>query len=187
MKEKLLLVGGGGLGRAVLEHASVKYDCAFLDDGHTVGSLIDGTPVIGSIRDLDQLFPEYRQLVITIGNNSLRQKVYERAAVTGYEFPNIIVSTAYISPHSVLGTGCIILNNAVIQNNAHIGNGCILNAGVEAHQDSFIGNYCLIYTNSVIRSLAKVGDRVRVGSLVTISNRAVINDDADIPDGAVCQ
>ena len=33
MKEKLLLVGAGGLGRVVSEHAGKIYDCAFLDDG----------------------------------------------------------------------------------------------------------------------------------------------------------
>ena len=43
--EKLLLVGAGGFGRVVLEHASVLYDCAFLDDGEA--TLVDGVPVIG--------------------------------------------------------------------------------------------------------------------------------------------
>ena len=43
--EKLLLVGAGGFGRVVLEHASALYDCAFLDDGDA--SIVDGVPVIG--------------------------------------------------------------------------------------------------------------------------------------------
>lgn len=34
--EKLLLVGAGGFGRVVLEHAIELYDCAFLDDGDAV-------------------------------------------------------------------------------------------------------------------------------------------------------
>ena len=43
--KKLLLVGAGGFGRVVLEHAIALYDCAFLDDGDA--TTVDGAPVIG--------------------------------------------------------------------------------------------------------------------------------------------
>ena len=52
MREKLLLVGAGGFGRVVLEHASKKYECAFLDDGPEVGTVIDGVTVIGKTGEL---------------------------------------------------------------------------------------------------------------------------------------
>ena len=48
-KEKLLLVGAGGFGRVVLEHASLQYDCFFVDDGYTAGDIICGAPVVGRI------------------------------------------------------------------------------------------------------------------------------------------
>lgn len=137
--EKLLLVGAGGFGRVVLEHASALYDCAFLDDGDA--SIVDGIPVIGKTRDLKMFFPEDNLLLVTIGNNKLRQALYEKAASVGYSFPNIIHPSAYVSPHAHIGSGCIILNNAVVQNNARCGDGCILNPGVELHHDSTIGSY----------------------------------------------
>lgn len=34
--EKLLLVGTGGFGRVVLEHAGTKYECVFVDDGKII-------------------------------------------------------------------------------------------------------------------------------------------------------
>ena len=40
MKEKLLLVGAGGFGRVVLEHAQKHFDCAFVDDGYETGDLL---------------------------------------------------------------------------------------------------------------------------------------------------
>lgn len=181
MKEKLLLVGAGGFGRVVLEHASELYNCSFVDDGEAVE--VDGVPVIGEIADLPAFYPEYRQLIVTIGNNKLREKVYKTAAEIGYCFPNIIVPSAYISPRANIGNGCVILNNVVIQNNAIIGNGVILNPGVEIHHDSEVGNYVLIYTNSVVRSLAKVGDRAHIGSTLTISNKVVVPNDAVIENG----
>jgi sugar O-acyltransferase (sialic acid O-acetyltransferase NeuD family) len=183
MKEKLLLVGAGGFGRVVLEHASQHYDCAFVDDGDATE--VDGVKVIGKIADIHGLYPEYKLLLVTIGNNALREKIYSQATEIGYRFPNIIVLSAYISPHAHIGTGNVILNNAVIQNNARMGNGCILNPGVELHHDSSIGDNVLIYTNSVVRSLTHVGDRVWIGSTVTISTSATVLDDAIVDDGEV--
>lgn len=180
--EQLLLVGAGGFGRVVLEHAALSYECVFLDDGDLLS--INGVPVIGKIADIEKLYGKYKLLLVTIGNNKLRESIYKRAGEAGYRFPNIIVPSAYVSPYSSIGTGCVILNNAVVQNNAKIGNGCILNPGVEAHHDSIIGNNCLVYTNSVVRSLAHVGDRVWIGSTASVATGATVPDDTIIEDGA---
>ena len=181
--EKLLLVGAGGFGRVVLEHASAFYDCAFLDDGNSF--IVDDVPVIGKTGDMASFYPKYTLLLVTIGNNALRERLYNEAATIGYSFPNIIHPSAYVSPRAHIGSGCVILNNAVVQNNARCGNGCILNPGVELHHDSSIGSCCLIYTNSVVRSLTTVGDRVWIGSNVTISTSARVPDDTRVSDGSV--
>lgn len=181
--EKLLLFGAGGFGRVVLEYASAFYDCAFLDDGDA--SVVDGVPVIGKTDDIASFYPEYKLLLVTIGNNKLRERLYTEAAAIGFTLPNIIHPSAYISPHAHIGSGCVILNNAVVQNNARCGDGCILNPGVELHHDSSIGSYCLMYTNSVVRSLTSVGDRVWIGSNVTVSTSAMVPDDTRVSDGSV--
>ena len=181
--EKLLLVGAGGFGRVVLEHATAIYDCAFLDDGDA--TIVDGVPVIGKTAEMASFYPEYKRLLVTIGNNKLREQLYKEAATIGFTFPNIIHPSAYVSPHAHIGSGCVILNNAVVQNNAKCGDGCILNPGVELHHDSTIGSYCLVYTNSVVRSLTSVGNRVWIGSTATVSTSAIVPDDAIIGDGEV--
>ncbi len=177
MREKLLLVGAGGLGRIVSEHAAKDYKCFFLDDGVENGTKVCSVEVIGNIGDIEKLRNEYSLLIVCIGNNRLREKIYARAKELGYEFPNIIADSAYISPYASVGRGCVILNNAVVQNGAVVGDGVILNAGVEAHQDCRIGECSLIYANSVIRSYAKIGRRVKVESTVTVGNNVVIEDD----------
>lgn len=182
MKTKILLVGAGGFGRVVSELARQKYDCAFVDDEVEIGTEICGLKVVGHTLNLQELFTEYKQLVITIGNNVVRERIYETAKSTGYSFPNLISPSAYVSPYAKLGWGCILLNNAVVQNGSSVGNGVLFNPGVEIHQDCSVGDYNLIYTNSVVRTYAKVGKCVRIGSNVTICNNAVVPDGADIPD-----
>ena len=183
--ERLLLVGAGGFGRVVLEHASQKYECAFVDDGWAIGTDINGCKVIGQLNDIQDLYEQYKLLIVTIGNNKLREKVYRDAESIGYRFPNIIATSAYISPYAQVGFGCVILNNVVVQNNAKIGNGVILNPGVEIHHDCVIGNNVLIYTNSVVRTFAKVGDRAHLGSTLTIRNECIVPEDCVIEDGEI--
>lgn len=181
MKDKLLIVGAGGFGRVTLEHAIKEYDCSFADDGKSIGEEINGVKVVGRVKDLPVLFDEYKKVVLSIGNNKIREKLYKQAKEIGYEFPNIVVESAYISPFATLGEGCVILNNVVIQNGSKVGDATILNPGVEIHHDSTVGSFCCIYTNSVVRTYARICDGVKLGSNVTIRNETIV--DKDIDDG----
>lgn len=185
MKEKLLLVGAGGFGRVAMEHAVKVYDCFFVDDCYPDTKEVCGIAIIGKISDLACLFRTYKKLIVTIGNTKLRESIYQKAKKIGYEFPNIIATSAYISPFASVGNGCVILNNVVIQNAARIGNGVLLNPGVEIHHDSVIGDNTLIYSNSVVRTYARIGKRVQIGSTTSISVNATVGDDEIIPDGSV--
>lgn len=182
-KEKLLLVGAGGFGRVVSEHARKQYDCAFIDDGHQAGEVLCDIPVVGRISDLERLYGTYKKLIVVIGNNKLREEVYIKASSIGYAFPNIIVDGVYVSPYAKVGWGCVCLNNCVIQNGSVVGNGVLLNPGVEIHHGSSVDDYALIYTNSCIRTYAHVGKRAWVGSNVTISNEVIVSDDGVVPNG----
>ena len=169
----------------VAEQAMLQYDCAFVDDGQVVGAEICGIPVVGGLSDLPELRKNYDLLVVGIGSNQFRAQVYEKAKTLGYGFPNIIAPSAYISPYSKMGYGCVVLQNACIQNGASVGNGVLLNAGTEVHCDATVGDYALIYTNSVVRTGATVGNFARIGSNCTICNNATVPDGADIPDCTV--
>ncbi len=181
MKEKLLIVGAGGFGRVTLEHTIKEYECSFVDDGKTIGEEINGVKVVGGIKDLPSLFNDYKNIVLSIGNNKIRENVYRQAKEIGYQLPNIVVESAYISPFASIGEGCVILNNVVIQNGSKVGDATILNPGVEVHHDSSVGSFCCIYTNSVVRTYAKVLDGVKLGSNVTIKNESIV--DKNIDDG----
>lgn len=183
-KKKLLVVGAGGFGRVVSELARESYDCAFVDDGVEVGTDVCGVPVVGRVDDLRGLFAEYKELVVVIGNNEVRERIYDAAKEIGYGFPSLISPSAYVSPYAKLGWGCVVLNNALVQNGAVVGNGVLLNPGVEIHHDSAVDDYCLVYTNSVVRTYAHVGIGVRIGSNVTVCNNAVVPDGADVADCA---
>lgn len=184
IKEKLLIVGSGGFGRVVSEHTLKEYECLFIDDGYEVGTEICGAKVVGHIADLPHLFADFKLLTVAIGDNALREKIYNAAGKIGYKFPNIVAENVYISPFATIGQSCIFLNNVCIQNCSQVGDGVILNPGVEIHHGATVADYALIYTNSVIRTNAKVGKRAKVGSNVTVANGVEIEAGAVVRDGA---
>lgn len=181
-EEKLLLVGAGSFGRMAAELAIRRYDCAFVDDGHAAGETVCGVPVVGKVSDLSKLRAEYEKLVVCVGNNAFRARVYEVARVLGYELPNIIAPSAYVSPFAKMGNGCVLMQNVCVQNGAVVGNGVLLNAGVEIHGGGTVGDYALIYTNSVVHTGAKVGRLARIGSNSVIGKNTIVPDGAEIPD-----
>lgn len=185
MKEKLLLVGAGGFGRVALEQAVKEYDCFFVDDCYPEKKEVCGASLVGKIKDLPVLFATYKKLIVTIGNNQLRARIYAQAREIGYEFPNLLASSTYISPFAKVGKGCVFLNNVVVQNGSRIGNGVLLNCGVEIHHDSSVGDYCLIYGNSVVRTYARIGKCAHIGSTVSIGVNAIVNDAEIVADGTV--
>lgn len=85
-KEKLLLVGAGGLVVLYLKQRFLNYDCAFVDDGFGMGTEICGVEVIGNTSDLPTLFGEYKKLIVTIGNNRVRESIYNIAVKSDMSF-----------------------------------------------------------------------------------------------------
>ena len=135
--------------------------------------------MVGGVSDLPFLFTEYKKLVLSIGNNNVRENIYKQANDIGYSFPCIVGKSAYISPYASVGDGFVILNNVVIQNGFKVGTSTILYPRIEVYHDSSVDDFCCIYTNSVIRTYAKVVDGVKIGSNVTIKNESIVNNDID--------
>ena len=117
-----------------------------------------------------KLRSEYENLIVSIGNNQIRENITNYAIELGYKIPNIFNETAYISPYAKFGYGCIVLSNASIQNGAVLHNGIVITANVEVHHDCELDDYSLVYSNSTIRTNAYVGKRVKIESNITVPN-----------------
>jgi len=156
MKEKILLIGGGGHCKSVIDVIELedKYNIAgIVDKKELIGQEILGYKVIGCDDDLTELFKIYKYAVITVGQiktNTLRVKLFNLLKDIGYKLPSIISPLAYVSKHSIIEDGTVVLHHALINANAKIGQNCIINSKALVEHDAVIENNCHISTGAIV-------------------------------------
>ncbi len=155
-KPKILLIGGGGHCKSVIDVIELedKYTIAgIIDKKELIGQDVLNYKVIGCDDDLMELFKTYKYAVITVGqikSNSLKVKLFNLAKNIGYELPTIISPLAYVSNHSTVEEGTVVLHHALINANAKIGKNCIINSKALVEHDVVIEDNCHISTGAIL-------------------------------------
>jgi len=173
MKEKILLVGGGGHCRSVIDVIELedRYEIAgIIDKKELVGQDVLGYKVVGCDDDLEDLFRKYKYAIVTVGqikSNSLRVKLFDALKAIGYELPSIISPLSYVSKHSTIGEGTIVLHQALINSNVTIGKNCIINSKALIEHDCIVEDSCHISTASVLNGGVVVKEGTFFGSNAT--------------------
>jgi hypothetical protein len=184
----LLIIGAGGHGRCCLDIALSmnQFDkIAFLDDKET--KMINGIKVLGTAQALEKYYPVYDDIVVAIGNNTVRKQVMEKAKEIGYNLVNLKHPSAVISYFANIGCGNVIFPNVVIEANSYIGYGNVICANTVVNHDATIKNYCLIYSNTTIRPESVVNSMVRIESNCCIGFGAILPEGSDVNEGSSVQ
>ena len=131
MNNNLLIIGAGIYGLLAKEIAQSmgcfgKID--FIDD--SAAAAFDGTPVKGSFGEIGKFFGEYENIVVAIGNPSVRARFIEEIVQnTSYRLATLISPLAYVAPSAKIMDGCIIEPMAVVHTCCELSRGCIVSAG----------------------------------------------------------
>ena len=170
MKEQIVLIGGGG-------HCKSVIDVIELEDRYTIAGIIDkkellgqdvlGYKVIGCDDDLEKLFKKYKCAVVTIGqikSNALRVKLFTKLKNIGYRLPVIISPLAYVSKHSVIEEGTVVMHQALINASVKVGKNSIINTKALIEHDSVVENHCHISTGAIINGGVTVKEGTFFGS-----------------------
>jgi sugar O-acyltransferase (sialic acid O-acetyltransferase NeuD family) len=189
--KKIILIGGGGHCKSVIDviEQEAKFEIAgIVDKPELLGSKVFGYPIIGSDSDLLSLAKKYQNALITIGqikSEKLRVRLYDLAVKAQFLLPKIISPNAYVSKHSKLGSGTVIMHNAIVNANVSIGENCIINSKALIEHDCIISDHCHISTNTIINGGVKVGSKCFIGSNVTTKNNITIKANSFIKAGSL--
>lgn len=190
MKRSLILIGGGGHCKSVIEVAeSAGYEIkGILDMPDEVGKdVLPGHKVIGTDDEIPQ-YVEECDFIITVGfikNPALRIKLYNKVKTAGGRLATIIASTAHVSKYAELGEGTVIMHHAFVNAGAKIGDNCIINTFVNIEHDAEVGNQCHISTGTMVNGECKIGENCFIGSQSVCANCIEIASDIIVGAGSV--
>lgn len=190
MKRPLILIGGGGHCKSVIEVAeSAGYEIkGILDMPDEVGKeVLPGHKVIGTDDEIPQ-YVEECDFVITVGfikNPAIRIKLYNKVKAAGGRLATIIASTAHVSKYAELSEGTVIMHHAFVNAGAKIGDNCIINTFVNIEHDAVVGNQCHISTGTMVNGECKIGENCFIGSQSVCANCIEIASDIIVGAGSV--
>lgn len=186
MDKRLILVGGFPQIIEICEEENI--DIVGIIDNNIKEKKIMSYPIIGTDNDANLLAAKYRNIpiLITPDNPKLKFKLYQLYSSCGFQFANLISSTARISSYSSIGSiGTIIYPNARISTNAEIGNFVRIHAGCSIGHDVQIGSFSNVAPMSVILGRVSIGKNVYIGANSTVLPDLIIGDNSIIGAGAV--
>jgi len=190
MKE-IILIGGGGHCRSVIDvieqegHFKIA---GIIDKADLIGTDVLGYPVIGSDLDIQNLAKKYSYALVTIGqikSPEKRVKMYNLVRKSGFIMPSIFSPRAYISKHTQIGSGVVIMHDALINANVSIGNNSIINSKALIEHDSMIGDHCHISTNATINGGVIVKSKCFIGSGSVLRESISIKQNSFIKAGSL--
>ena len=190
MKE-IILIGGGGHCKSVIDviEQEGKFTIGgIVDMPELIGKNVLGYPIIGSDSDLEDLSKIYTYALITLGqirSPELRIKLFNLVKKAGFRFPKIISPKAYVSKHTSIGNGTVIMHDALINAGVRIGENCIINSKALIEHDSKISKHCHISTNALINGGVKIEEGCFIGSGVVTNNSITIKKNSFIKAGSI--
>lgn len=172
MKPKILIIGAGGHGKVVCDTILTQgeYDIAgFADSTIPVGEIVIDTYKVISTQDtIHTIKNSFDFFIVAIGNNKIRQKIYNE--MSQIIKPAIVIhNSAVIGSNVIIGKGAVILANSVINSSSRVGKNTIVNAGVIVDHDCKIGDNIHLSIGTMVGSNSEISDN----NTTTVGERIV--------------
>ncbi len=189
--KNIVLIGGGGHCKSVID--VIEQEGRFkiiglIDKPELLGTKILGYEVIGNDDDIPKFAKKYENAIIVVGqikSPTTRIYLFDLAIKAGFNMPSIISPHAYVSEHSSIGNGVVIMHGAVINANSLIGDNCIINTKSIIEHDCVISEHCHISTNVTINGGVTVESGCFIGSNSTTKELITINKNSFIKAGSI--
>lgn len=192
MNKKLLLIGGGGHCRSVLDsllQTNQYSEIGIIDKKENIRKMILGVTIVGCDDDLSKLYQDgYHYAFVTvgsIGNPKLRIKLFKILEEIGFQVPNIIDLTATVSDNANLEKGIFVGKNSVINVGSSIRQGAIINTASIIEHDCIIGEHSHIAPGAVLCGEVEVGANTHIGARSVIKQQVKIGSNTMIGMGSV--
>lgn len=191
-KEDLLIIGAGGHARSILDISieNNEYNIIGCIDAtypyRTNVDFMEDIKIVGNDSCLQQLYQDgVKNIFVAIGENKLRNMLYDQVVQIGFTPVNIISKHARISERAILGKGICIMAGAVVNVNCNIEDNCIINTNCSIDHDCNIGKSVHIAPGCAISGYVKIGEQSHLGTGCIVIDRVSIGKKTYIGAGSV--
>lgn len=191
-KDRILLVGGGGHCRSVLDcllRSGIYDEIGIVDRAPNAGPGLMGTPVIGTDDDLPALFADgWKNAAVTlgsVGHPNRRRSLYQRLKEIGFVLPPIIDCSSVVGCETDLQEGVFVGKQAVINCRAQVGPCSIINTGAIIEHDCQIGSFAHISPGVTLCGEVFIGENTHIGAGTVVRQQLKVGRDTVIGVGSV--
>jgi len=189
---KIVLVGAGGHALSVIDsiQSKGKYEIVGITDlGYEVGEKVLGQEIIGNDAILKSVFDSgVKHAFVTvgsIGNSSLRKKLYHMLKDLGFSLPALVDISSNVGSDVGLGEGVYIGKNTVVNAKSTIGDMVIINTSAIVEHGCYIDQFTHIGPGAVICGDVRIGVETHVGANAVIIQGIDIGDHSIIGAGSI--
>ena len=177
---EMYLYGASGHAKVIIEileknNIEVK---GIFDDNESITSLFDYN-VYSYPNGFD---PLHHEMIISIGNNSIRKKI---AAEKDVNYGTAIHPFTSISGRSQIGNGTVIMAGVVINSEAAIGKHCIVNTNASIDHECIVEDFVHISPNAALCGNVTVGEGTHIGAGTVVIPGVTIGKWCNIGAGSV--
>lgn len=184
--ERVLIVGAGGHGRSVAEAILLtgRFKISgFLDDDYRSKRQIWEYTVFGPTGEMEQYIGIAEAVVIAIGNNKVRERLFHKAMESGFYMPVIQHPTAFVSPRAVVGDGSCIMAGSVVGTEAFLGKGCVVSVNVSVDHHCRLEDYAHLGVGVQLAGGVHVGKSAWMQAGSSAGYGVVVPDEANVLPG----
>jgi UDP-perosamine 4-acetyltransferase len=192
MNRSVLLIGGGGHARVVLDGLLAMGRFCLGVTAREAPDLAD-LSYIGDDEAAFHRFPKGVEAALGVGGTprqgasgtALRRRVYDQYVERGFHFPPVIGRGVIMAPDVVLEDGAQIIAGAILQPNVRVAANAIVNTGARVDHDTVVGRHAMVAPGAVLCGGVEIGVGAYVGAGATVLQGIRIGADAVVAAGAV--
>lgn len=179
-KAQLIIIGAGG-------HALSVADAALSSGWDSISFYSQGGT--GPVASVGKVFPSLESLdvrktvfALGIGTNHDREDAWEKVVkqLRDAQLTSVIHRTAWVSPHSTIHDGAVILAQASVGPGSVVGRGALLNTGASLDHDCSIDAFGSLGPGARTGGNVRIGERTMIGMQAGILQRVTIGSDSVI-------
>ena len=143
-----------------------------------------GYPVIGGENVLKDKTYRDSRLILAIGDNAARKKLWQTINALGYELACVVHPSAQIGRNVFIGAGTVIMANTAINSGTKIGENVIINTGATVDHDCVLEDYVHISPGAHLAGNVHVGELTHIGIGASVVQGVKIGRNVIIGAGA---